>query len=76
MSVAVVAAIVLPYVLSFRRRNHSDRSRKEEAVRLGVDRPPAQFPFIDPMRCIGCGTCVTPAPRATCSGSWAASRRS
>jgi ferredoxin len=59
VSLALVVAIVLPYVLSFRRRRHADRSRKEEAVRLGVDRPTAQFPFIDPMRCIGCGTCVS-----------------
>ena len=63
VSLAVVAAIVLPYVLSLPRRRHVDRARKEEAVRLGVDRPPAQFPFIDPMRCIGCGTCVERLPR-------------
>ena len=68
LSVAVAAAIVLPYVVSFRRRNHADRSRKEEAVRLGVDRPPAQFPFIDPMRCIGCGTCVSACPEGDVLG--------
>lgn len=68
LSVAVAAAIVLPYVVAFRRRNHADRSRKEEAVRLGVDRPPAQFPFIDPMRCIGCGTCVSACPEGDVLG--------
>jgi thioredoxin reductase (NADPH) len=68
VSLAVVAAIVLPYVLSFRKRRHVDRSRKEEAVRLGVDRPPAQFPFIDPMRCIGCGTCVAACPEGDVLG--------
>jgi NAD-dependent dihydropyrimidine dehydrogenase PreA subunit len=68
VSVAVVAAIVLPYVLSFRRRRHSDRSRKEEAVRLGVDRPQAQFPFVDPMRCIGCGACVDACPEGDVLG--------
>ncbi len=68
LSLAVVAAIVLPYVLSFRRRRHADRSRKEEAVRLGVDRPQAQFPFIDPMRCIGCGTCVDACPEGDVLG--------
>ena len=46
----------------------TDRSRKEEAVRLGVDRPPAQFPFIDPMRCIGCGTCVDACPEGDVLG--------
>ena len=68
LSVAVAAAIVLPYVVAFRKRNHTDRSRKEEAVRLGVDRPPAQFPFIDPMRCIGCGTCVSACPEGDVLG--------
>jgi thioredoxin reductase (NADPH) len=68
VSLAVVAAIVLPYVLSFRTRRHADRSRKEEAVRLGVDRPQAQFPFIDPMRCIGCGTCVDACPEGDVLG--------
>ena len=68
VSVVLMAAIVLPYVLSFRKRRHVDRSRKEEAVRLGVDRPPAQFPFIDPMRCIGCGTCVSACPEGDVLG--------
>ena len=68
LSLVVVAAIVLPYVLSFRRRRHADRSRKEEAARLGVDRPQAQFPFIDPMRCIGCGTCVSACPEGDVLG--------
>ena len=68
VSLAVVAAIVVPYVLSFRKRRVVDRSRKEEAVRLGVDRPPAQFPFIDPMRCIGCGTCVDACPEGDVLG--------
>lgn len=67
-SIAVVAVIVLPYVLSFRRRRHVDRSRKEEAARLGVDRPAAQFPFIDAMRCIGCGSCVEACPEGDVLG--------
>jgi len=67
-SLAVVAAIVLPYVLSFRKRRRADRSRKEEAVRLGVDRPQAQFPFVDPMRCIGCGACVDACPEGDVLG--------
>jgi thioredoxin reductase (NADPH) len=61
-SLAVAVAIVAPYVLSFRRRRRAERARKEEAERLGIDRPPAQFPFVDPMRCIGCGTCVDACP--------------
>ena len=67
-SIAVVAVIVVPYVLSFRRRRHTDRTRKEEAVRLGVDRPAAQFPFIDAMRCIGCSSCVEACPEGDVLG--------
>jgi putative YpdA family bacillithiol system oxidoreductase len=67
-SLVVVAAIVLPYALAFRRRRHADRARKEEAVRLGIDRPPAQFPFVDPALCIGCGTCVDACPEGDVLG--------
>lgn len=58
----VVTAIVLPYAVSFRRRNRQDRARQEEAVHLGIDRPMAQYPAIDAARCIGCGTCVDACP--------------
>jgi thioredoxin reductase len=68
VSLAVVVAIVLPYILAFRRRRHADRARKEEAARLGVDRPAAQYPFIDAMRCIGCGTCVDACPEGDVLG--------
>ena len=68
LSLLVAGTIVLPYVLSFRRRRHVDRARKEEAVRLGIDRPAAQFPFVDVMRCIGCGTCVEACPEGDVLG--------
>lgn len=67
-SVAVAAAIVMPYAVAFRRRRHADRARKEEAVRMGIDRPPAQFPLVDPTRCIGCGTCVDACPEGDVLG--------
>ncbi len=68
VSLAVVAAIVLPYVLAFRRRRHADRARKAEAVHLGFDRPTAQYPFVDPMACIGCGSCVAACPEGDVLG--------
>lgn len=61
-SLLVVAAIVAPYFLAFRRRRHADRERKAEATQLGIDRPVAQYPFVDPMSCIGCGSCVLACP--------------
>ena len=62
VAAAVVAAIVVPYTISFRRQQQRDRARKQEASALGVDRPTAQFPYIDPLRCIGCGACVAACP--------------
>ena len=67
-SLAAAGAIVLPYGLSFRRRRHADRARKEEAVQLGFDRPKAQFPFVDAGLCVGCGTCVKACPEGDVLG--------
>ncbi|MDX1385428.1 MAG: NAD(P)-binding domain-containing protein, partial [Thermoanaerobaculia bacterium] len=50
------------------RQGRADRERKEEATRLGLDRPIAQHPFIDPSRCIGCGTCVQVCPEGDVLG--------
>jgi thioredoxin reductase (NADPH) len=68
VSVALVVAIVLPYALSFRRRRHADRARKEEAARLGFDRPTAQYPFVDAGLCVGCGSCVKACPEGDVLG--------
>ena len=65
---AVVAAVVLPYLVGVRRRERTDRARREEAVRLGIDRPQAQFPFIDARRCMGCGSCVDACPEGDVLG--------
>ena len=64
----VVMAIVVPYVWRFRRRNAQDRQRKEEAARLGIDRPSAQFPYIDANHCIGCGACLKVCPEGDVLG--------
>jgi thioredoxin reductase/NAD-dependent dihydropyrimidine dehydrogenase PreA subunit len=65
---AAVLAVVAPYVVAFRRRQRRDRERKREAAQLGVDRPAAQFPYVDPARCIGCGACVAACPEGDVLG--------
>ena len=65
---ALVALIVLPYLWRFRRRVRHDRERKEEAAALGIDQPAAQFPYIDPAHCIGCGACVRACPEGDVLG--------
>jgi thioredoxin reductase/Pyruvate/2-oxoacid:ferredoxin oxidoreductase delta subunit len=64
----LVVLIVLPYLRRFRRRVRLDRERKEEAAALGIDKPAAQFPYVDPSRCIGCGACVKACPEGDVLG--------
>ncbi|KAA3615234.1 MAG: 4Fe-4S dicluster domain-containing protein [Calditrichaeota bacterium] len=58
----VCSAIFLPYFVKFRRQQKADISRKHEAASLGADKPIAQYPLIDIVRCIGCATCVKACP--------------
>lgn len=68
LSLLVALAICVPYARRLWRQGRTDRERKEEATRLGLDRPIAQYPFIDPARCIGCGTCVKVCPEGDVLG--------
>jgi thioredoxin reductase/NAD-dependent dihydropyrimidine dehydrogenase PreA subunit len=67
-ALAVSAGVVASYALRFRRRITHDRARKAEASQLGIDRPSAQFPFVDPTHCIGCGACVRACPEGDVLG--------
>jgi len=66
--VLIILIIFIPYALKFRRRNKSDKQRKDEAILLGADKPVAQYPQIDYHRCIGCGTCVEACPEGNVLG--------
>src|SRR5574339_9770 len=68
IAVAIVLAIVAPSAIAFRRKHRKDRNRKQEAAALGIDRPMAQYPYIDPRRCIGCGACVLACPEGDVLG--------
>jgi NAD-dependent dihydropyrimidine dehydrogenase PreA subunit len=68
VAAGIVAVIVVPYVRRFRRRLAHDRERKVEATRLGIDRPAAQFPYIDSLACVGCGACVEVCPEGDVLG--------
>ncbi len=54
--------LVIPYFLKFRRQQKQGAAQQAESIRLGADRPVAQYPQIDQLRCIGCGACVAACP--------------
>ncbi len=58
----LAAAIVLGYLVAFRRRNRRDRERAGAARLHGPQQPMGAFPYIDPAVCIGCGGCVAACP--------------
>ncbi|QQR75466.1 MAG: NAD(P)-binding domain-containing protein [Holophagales bacterium] len=64
----VAAAIVVPYAIAFHRTRRRDRERLVEARGLGIDKPHAQFPFVDAVACIGCGSCVRACPEGDVLG--------
>ncbi len=57
-AIICITLITLPYILKFQRQRKIDLDRRDEAVSLGIDKPVAQYPVIDAMRCMGCGSCV------------------
>ncbi len=56
------AAVILPYALRSIGKQRTNLADKQEAVSLGIDKPKAQFPLIDDVACIGCGSCIRACP--------------
>lgn len=55
-------AVFVPYGVGFHRRSRRDRRRLEEARGAEPVATALQFPYVDPARCIGCGTCARACP--------------
>ncbi|NOX36233.1 MAG: NAD(P)-binding domain-containing protein [Calditrichaeota bacterium] len=68
LTALISVLIVLPYYLKFRKSQREHLQRKKEAQALGLDRPHAQYPFIDVNHCIGCGSCVEACPEGDVLG--------
>ncbi len=61
--VLVIAASILFFYLSNKRKNSKTVSRKiEKAIELGFHEPVTLHPVIDPEKCIGSGACVAACP--------------
>lgn len=67
-TILFILLIFIPYFIKFRQKQKADFVRKQEAERLGADRAVAQFPQIDPLSCIGCGSCVKACPEGDVLG--------
>ena len=57
-----LVAIVLVYVLRHLRREAKDARTLEEALEAGYTEPASLHPSVDPLRCIGSGSCVKACP--------------
>ena len=67
MTFLLLVAAILSFSLFFyiqrqRHLDHRNRLRLEEAVSSGMSEPPSLHPIIDPLTCIGCGSCVPACP--------------
>ncbi len=67
-AILLMGIVFIPYFIKFRKQQKADFDRHQEAVSLGADKPIAQFPQIDLMRCFGCGSCVRACPEGDVLG--------
>lgn len=61
-------ALWLGYAVRRRRRERVARGAWYESRAAGITEPDSLHPWIDPMRCMGCGSCVTACPEGEVLG--------
>ena len=62
---AAVGPLVLLFVFiewRIRRKESKNRKLRAQAEKLGLDQPVSLHPYVDPQKCIGCGSCAVACP--------------
>jgi len=60
-----LAVITIYYVVRQRRTHRRHQRVLQEAVAAGMTEPASLHPVIDPVKCLGCGTCVSACPETS-----------
>jgi len=60
--VVPVMAIFAWYLRARRQKEEASIRAAEEAIAASMIEPPSLHPVIDPMKCVGCGSCVNACP--------------
>ncbi len=68
ISVAIILAAVVPYLLRVRSKGRRARRRFEELQIAGLHEATSMHPHIDVTNCIGCGACVKVCPEGDVLG--------
>jgi thioredoxin reductase/NAD-dependent dihydropyrimidine dehydrogenase PreA subunit len=59
---AVLALVLVLYARRHRRQRHADARELKESVEAGLAEPQSLHPVVDPLRCIGSGSCARACP--------------
>ena len=56
------AVVMMFYLLNRRKREGAATHELQENLTAGLTEPPSLHPIIDPLKCMGAGTCITACP--------------
>lgn len=68
LAALLIVGTVVPYYRRLRRREAEAHSRLEELQITGHDKAAGLHPHIDPLECVGCGSCVDACPEGDVLG--------
>ena len=63
-----ICLVISAYLVINRRRETVHLDIKQQEIEAGLTEPVSLHPFIDPAKCLGCGTCVAACPEQNVLG--------